>query len=285
MDDEINYKAKFASYPLGVTMKNFIQIGSFLLIFLLSNSYAESITKNLPVHNQLFQVATINALAAGGYDGDFEYKDLFSKGTLGLGTFNALDGEMVAVDGKFYQIDGKGHLNPVSPTQLTPFAEVVNFKATIRGQLDNVKNLSQISQLEQFFTKKNTPYAIRIDGQFKKLKLRSVPAQKQPYPSLADVSSHQAIFYLDNMEGTLVGFWFPQYWSGIGVPGFHLHFVDKQRQTGGHVLDLDAENITYQIAPIENITLYFPKTQFFSETDLTPEKWRADVEKSEKGVR
>ena len=47
----------------------------------------------------LFQASTIGALLDGAYDGDVSFAQLAEHGDLGLGTFNALDGEMIAVDG------------------------------------------------------------------------------------------------------------------------------------------------------------------------------------------
>ena len=41
---------------------------------------------------------------AGVYDGDLTYQELARHGDFGLGTFDALDGEMIALDGAFYQI-------------------------------------------------------------------------------------------------------------------------------------------------------------------------------------
>ena len=52
----------------------------------------------------LFQVSTIDALLEGVYDGDLTFEELKNQGDLGIGTFNALDGEMIGLDGEFYQI-------------------------------------------------------------------------------------------------------------------------------------------------------------------------------------
>ena len=51
----------------------------------------------------LFQASTIGALLEGAYDGDVSFEQLAEHGDLGLGTLNALDGEMIAVDGRFYR--------------------------------------------------------------------------------------------------------------------------------------------------------------------------------------
>ena len=64
---------------------------------------------------RLFQTSTLQALMAGVYDGDLTFQELARHGDFGLGTFEALDGGMIALDGAFYQIkaDGRGQYGRV----------------------------------------------------------------------------------------------------------------------------------------------------------------------------
>ena len=55
-------------------------------------------------HHALFQTSTIEALLDGNYEGDVTFAELEERGDFGLGTFDALDGEMIALDGDFYQV-------------------------------------------------------------------------------------------------------------------------------------------------------------------------------------
>ena len=63
----------------------------------------------------LFQASTIGALLDGAYDGDVTFAELAEHGDLGLGTLDALDGEMIALDGRFYRADVDGGIHPVDP--------------------------------------------------------------------------------------------------------------------------------------------------------------------------
>ena len=162
--------------------------------------------------NAVFQVATISSLTQGVYDGNFDYGNLMKHGDFGVGTFLDLNGEMVALDGKFYQIESDGKLKSVSSNQIVPFAEVTFFKPTMHEWLKNISDYHELGNtLSNYFANKNIPYAIRIDGTFEALKLRSLRKQKKPYPSLTKASEEQAIFNLKKIEGSIVGFWFPQY--------------------------------------------------------------------------
>jgi acetolactate decarboxylase len=255
-----------------------IVFSSFLALFS-QISFAENA-------NTLFQVSTIGALAQAVYDGDFTYGQLFTKGNQGLGTFIAIDGEMVAVDNVYYQIQANGHLRKVQPTQIVPFAEVINFQATQQYVLTNINSYdSLMTELTDHFSNKNLPVAIRIDGQFKHLQLRSLRKQHKPYPSLAQAAKDQAIFDLNNVHGTIVGFWFPQYWAGIAVPGFHLHFVNDDRTIGGHVLDLNIVTAKAAMASANNFAINLPKTASFAAADLNPEALREDIKSAEGGMK
>jgi len=94
---------------------------SFLVLTLTSTAHAAELA------DSLFQYSTINGLLKGFYDGDLSFSDLSAHGDLGLGTFNHLDGEMVALDGRFYQVKMDGVAYPVKGEQNTPFAVVTQF--------------------------------------------------------------------------------------------------------------------------------------------------------------
>jgi acetolactate decarboxylase len=109
----------------------------------------------------LFQTSTINALLEGVYDGNVTFAELKKHGDFGIGTFNALDGEMIALDGEFYQIKSDGVAYGVSDSAKTPFSVVTFFSADERMQLDEIVNYSMLEQsLESRFPSKNIFYAI-----------------------------------------------------------------------------------------------------------------------------
>jgi len=234
--------------------------------------------------NTLFQVATISSLTQGVYNGNYSYKKLMQQGNFGLGTFLDLNGEMVAIDGHFYQIEANGKLKTVKPEQIVPFAEVTYFKPSIYNTLANLPNYNTLgTKLIQLFPNKNIPYAIRIDGKFKVLKLRSLRKQSKPYPNLVQASENQAIFNLKDVKGTIVGFWFPEYWGSIAVPGFHLHFVTTDHTTGGHVLEIDVDEGQLSMAPLYQVKVYLPNTSSFADADLSDEALRSSIKKAEGG--
>lgn len=192
-----------------------------------------------------FQTGVLSALMEGVFEGDTTFADLKKRGDMGIGAFNGLDGEMAAVDGVFYRIRFDGTATPATDSDKTPFSTVACFspdKEITLGPVDGFNALT--AQLDRELPTENIVYAIRIDGVFAHVKARSVPGYQHPYPKLTEIVKTQSHLPYDNVEGTLVGFRFPEYAKGVNVPGWHLHFLTKDRKRGGHVLDVRFEKAT-----------------------------------------
>ena len=185
----------------------------------------------------LFQASTIGALLEGAFDGDDTFEELAGHGDLGLGTLNGLDGEMIAIDGRFYRADVDGLTEEVPPAERTPFAAMAWFEASLEHRVGPTDFAGLLADLDRLAGDPEASCAIRIDGSFERVRCRSVPRQLPPYRPLAEVVADQHVFELDDVDGTVVGFRFPDYARGLEAEGYHLHFIDADRIRGGHVLD------------------------------------------------
>ncbi|MBF0472169.1 MAG: acetolactate decarboxylase [Nitrospirae bacterium] len=197
----------------------------------------------------IFQSSTIQNLSAGGFEGTTTFDQLRKLGDFGLGTFNELDGEMIALDGEFLQIRSDGSVHKAVDSWTTPFAVVKRFKADstyeIVGNPLDYEGL--MDYIDEKLPNKNLPYAIKITGTFSYIKSRSVPKQKQPYPRLEEAIKHQAIFEFRDISGTMVGFRFPEYLNGINVAGYHFHFITNDKLGGGHIIDVKIKDIKIEV--------------------------------------
>lgn len=197
-----------------------------------------------PEH-ELFQTSTIQALLGGGFDGDVTIEELLEHGDMGLGTLNGLDGELIVLDGQAWKANLDCTLVRVDPSSKTPYAVVVPFvprqPVTLRGPFPDAE-LKQ--RLPHRVGEAERPTAIRIDGRFDSVRVRSVPKQEPPYPPLADVIAHEQVEDLVDVSGTLVGFLFPDALDGIEMVGSHLHFASDDRGRGGHVLNFTLREAT-----------------------------------------
>lgn len=218
----------------------------------------------------------------GIYDGDVTFKELKQHGDFGIGTFNQLDGEMIGFDNNFYQVKIDGIAYKVDDSQKTPFAVVTFFEPDKTVFLDGNLNFQQLTEyLDTLIPTKNIFYAIKIDGNFKYMKTRSVPKQGKPYQKLADAVKYQSVFEFNSTKGTIIGFRTPEYANGINVPGYHLHFITEDKKAGGHVLDLITDKNNIEIDYTSNFYMDLLKSKEFYNLGLDKDK-QEELEKIEK---
>jgi acetolactate decarboxylase len=207
----------------------------------------------------LFQTSTLDALLEGDFDGDLTFAELARHGDLGLGTLNGLDGEMIALDGRFLRADVDGDVTEIPPSRRTPFAVVIFFEPTVTFTLEGpIEPEALFAELDRRAPPGARSCAVRIDGRFEHVHARSVPRQSPPYGSLAEVARQQHEFQFDDVEGTIVGFGFPQDAQGLELAGYHLHFVDAARRRGGHVLGCRPARVEVQIDFASEMHLELP---------------------------
>ena len=207
----------------------------------------------------LFQASTIGALLEGSYEGDVSFAELAEQGDLGLGTVDHLDGEMIALDGRFYRADVKGRIERLPTSERTPFAVVVPFDPAIDYDLEgSIDHEAMLAEIDGRIPRGAATCAVRIDGRFESVRARSVPRQEPPYRPLTEVIGEQRVFELTEVEGTMLGFRFPDYVEGIEVSGWHLHFISEDRSRGGHVLDSRASTLHIQVDPSGELHVELP---------------------------
>ncbi len=230
-----------------------------------------------PPQSTVTQISTIDALLAGVYDGSVTLEELKIFGNTGIGTFDALDGEMAMLNGEIYQIKADGKVYRPAMKLHTPFASVVDFRPQkmIRFTQPCTYNVFK-EKIDIHAPESNLMTAIVVKGTFKSVKTRSVPAQKKPYPPLKEVCKHQPVFKLKNVEGYIVGFRLPAYVKGINVPGYHLHFLSKDKKSGGHILDFEMEEGAVAIQTCDRFYMILPESSTgFNQVDLSKDRSKA----------
>jgi acetolactate decarboxylase len=224
-------------------------------------------------HHTLFQTSTIDALLEGKYDGDVSFAELQERGDFGLGTLDALDGEMIALEGRFYQVKADGRAYDIDKRQRTPFAVVTFFEPTLSRTLAKPMDYETfVAYLDRLVSSETSCYAVCVDGWFDYVKTRSVPRQRKPYPPLAEVVTHQPTFEFHNALGSLVGFRFPLYAQGLNVAGYHFHFITADRSAGGHVLRFQLARGELRIDHETDLQLELPSGVDLPVPDLTSAK-------------
>lgn len=233
--------------------------------------------------NQVFQTGLMAQLLDGIYDGEMTIGELLGHGNFGVGTFNGLDGEMIILDGICYQMRHDGSVSPAALNQQTPFAVVTSFVPTVVRDLpENLLRKSAAQVLDDFTVSKNYMYALKIEGDFEWVRTRTVRKQEKPYPPMVEATENEEIVQFDDLLGTIVAFRTPVYEQGIGIPGCHAHFIDKERTRGGHVVDFKLRKAHVEICPGTGLQLNLPLTPEFSAAELSPENLTEQISKVEK---
>ena len=206
----------------------------------------------------LYQVSTLDALLDGDYDGRIDFYTIKQQGDFGLGTFAALDGEMIALDGVFYQVRDDGHASLVRPDQMTPFAAVTYFRKDDSFHVSEETSCTGLHELLlEKFPSDQSLFAIKVSGRFTTLKTRSVPVQEKPYVSLIKALEEQVKFNFAEVDATLVGFWLPEVLNGVNAAGFHFHAIMTDTMTGGHVLDCQVQDVSIEIDYTNKLQVQF----------------------------
>ncbi len=231
---------------------------------------------------ELYQTSLMSALMSGVYDGTKTIAQLATHGDFGLGTFNDLDGEMAVLDGNFYQFKGDGKVVIAGRDQKTPFAAVTFFKPERMLRPKGKLTKAELTQVLEGDTQENLFTAIRVDAYFPKLTVRVVKPQHRPFPTLDEAAKMQYTVDLSEREGSLVGFRTPAYAQGLGVAGYHLHFLDAAREHGGHMMDCVLEGITITLCSIEHLHIDLPTTADFKTAHMkSPVELEESIMKAE----
>mgnify|MGYP002759817321 CR=1 FL=1 len=224
------------------------------------------------VRHTIFQNSLMTALLDGIYDGEMTIGELLGKGNFGIGTFDALDGEMIILDGVCYQLRGDGTATVADLDQGTPFAVATNFVPRIKVDAPKGLKREELSAfIDELEPSANYMYAVRITGRFSNVVTRTVVKQSKPYPPMAQAVGGDKELRFSDVEGTIGGFRTPVFEKGISVPGCHVHFIDAARTSGGHVLDYTVDEATIELCPGTDLDLRLPLTHEFRSANLAPD--------------
>jgi len=219
-------------------------------------------------HHTIYQVSTSGALVQGVYKGCVKVADIRRHGDFGLGTFDSLDGEGIMLDGRCWQARSDGTVIEAPDDAEAPFWAATFFAADITTTFEQVSSWEDLTQqLGALRRSDNLFCAIRVDGIFEQIQWR-VACRTEPGTDLVHATNNQAEFQRQNVKGSLVGFWTPEYARTINVPGFHLHLLSEDRCHGGHILDLKASNLKVSIHMDNHLHLALPETPDFLTADL-----------------
>jgi acetolactate decarboxylase len=214
------------------------------------------------------QFSFVDALVVGLLDGAFPASHVSAAGDLGVGCGDALDGELVLIDGVMTICRADGSVGSVAPTELLPFAEVVQFEPTFTMSVENLDEIALEALIDSLLPSENLFYALRLVGVFERLTVRDASRQQRPFPGLADAVKTQRESSVGSTSGVVVGFSGPEVFQGLSVADFHLHYLDDASEFGGHVLDFALTRGELSIEAYSSFTVHLPQTDAYLAAHL-----------------
>ena len=204
----------------------------------------------------VFQVALLQSLTQGYYDGIIKVSELKQHGDTGIGTFEGVNGEMIVLDGKVYQALGDGSVKEADDNETVPFSNVTFFDKDLSVTLSKMEN---INSLKETLTKtvnengKNLFYMVKINGTFQKMFVRSELKQEKPYKTL---------------DKAVVALYCPDYMGGLNTPGWHFHFISDDKTKGGHILELAFDSAQAEFDSTQDFDMYLSDNSDFQKMEL-----------------
>ena len=219
----------------------------------------------------IYQVALLQSLTMGYFDGSVTVKQLKMHGDTGIGTFEGLNGEMIVLDGIVYQANQDCKINIMSDKDKIPFSNVTFFDKDFSIKLNNVADKETLEKMLNEQVDKhgrNSFYMIKLSGTFKNILVRSERGSKEPYPTLVEALKTQKEITLENVDGTIVGLYCPDYMSSLNSTGWHFHFITADKKFGGHVLGLNLATGEAQFDKTDAFNMNIPTKNNFHELNF-----------------
>ena len=96
------------------------------------------------MQNKMYQVSTLQALALGYSRAVINAGELLLEGDTGLGTFEDVNGEMIAMDGHCYRADQDGRVTEIPPETGVPFAAVAKLYGEQQFPLEKMPDITAV---------------------------------------------------------------------------------------------------------------------------------------------
>ena len=231
----------------------------------------------------IYQVALLQSLTMGYFDNVVSVKELKTHGDTGIGTFTGLNGEMIVLDGVVYRANRDCKINVMGDKEGVPFSNVTFFEKDISVKLVDVADKESLEKiLNEAVAKhgRNSFYMIKLAGTFNEILVRSESGAEEPYPTLVEALKTQNEVTRQNINGTIVGLYCPDFMSSLNSTGWHFHFISSDKKFGGHVLGLNLKSGEAQLDKTDSLNMNLPKKKNFQTLDFNKDL-REDIRKAE----
>ena len=190
------------------------------------------------------------------------------------------------LNGKLYKTQFTGKTSLINDKGETPYAVVCFFHAVKVYKPGKQLNKAELFKyLDSVLTNVNGIYAVHISGKFSYIKTRAFPpVDQKPYLPLAAMLDRQHFFEFKAIKGDLIGYKIPAFMEGPHISGYHFHFLSDDKTSGGHIIDLIADDITIEVDPLTGFTMELPQTADFNAFDFRKDR-KEEIKSVENGKK
>lgn len=191
-------------------------------------------------HGLITQTRGFHELVEGHFESTTTVSEAFADSVVGLGVAENLDGEIVSIDSETWRIPADGKPRLADPNLGLPFAIAARGGDSVAWRLDADVDMERLADgiHQAMDAHVHDPLrmilALRIDGLFTQVVLRTEHPQNPPFGTLEEALQHEVRFNFPTWKGSLVGFLFPRAVELDVIPSLHLHAISADRASGGH---------------------------------------------------
>ncbi len=218
--------------------------------------------------SKIIQYSTIGALMAGYTEGWQTLAELGQGDEFGIGCSTGVSGELTVSGGKIFEATAGEPVQQLTKHTGLPFIQLTRFAPKITYPVQQIRHDNAYQHLSRYIQADNILLAVSVIGHFEKMVIRRPQRSEMPNRDIREMAQSQTVDSFENIEGRLIGFWTPELYGRISVPGFHFHFIDDSQQVSGHVLEFSAEKATllFEEKPVIEITN--PTTTTYRNTHI-----------------
>ena len=256
-------------------MKRLIRVLAILCVMALGScalAEGSAALQDMTNGDTLYQVALLQSLVQGYYDGIITVGELKQHGDTGIGTFEGVNGEMIVLDGVVYQAIADGSIVLPSDTETIPFGNVTFFDVDETLALSGIADMAALQEAVTDMVNKlgaNCFYMVKIEGAFESIKVRSEYKQEKPYRMLdVALAADQTEFDYEDIRGTIVGLYCPDYMGDLNSVGWHFHFINADRTRGGHVLQVSVADAVAAFDVTDGFEMKLSRDAVFQDMEL-----------------
>lgn len=214
-----------------------------------------------PVHLALPE----SALQRGFRGSSCRLEDFSRLGNFAIGALPNDNGLFTQCGNTFWRADPDqcmAHPIPHAESLLT--GVTVSFTAETEEDVDCPAGANQfVSMIARMTPSPNYAYAVQIHGLFTHMRISPSPY----YGPLLDLPGDRLI-HLEQVEGALLGFYFPPLLQDVAWGGYRFHFLSADHTRTGRLVDCEIEKPRVALQHLDECRIALPQTPDFQMTDF-----------------